>query len=154
MNWIFTLKKIPALGILVWTLLLLSGPALSQEKFLTSRHVPGYARDWNLEGSAKGTAKLIAASQKIKGDLPLLIEYSFKQGVNDFIFLEKTIPVRGIPKKIKMMLYGDKSGNSFRINFIDGEGEIFQASISQIDWDGWKEIVTSLNFSVHWGGEQ
>ena len=114
---------------------------------------PGIPEDWKLTGPAASVSNLLQSSQKLEGTFPLELRYIFKEAENDYVFLEKRLPIPGIPRSIKGSIYGDGSGNSLRINFTDGSGEFYQAVVAKIDWTGWKEIETDLIFNTHWGGD-
>lgn len=136
------------LAFALWLIPQIAGAALTETNLPS-----GSPDDWKLTGPAAGDSKLVAASQKFQGALPLEINYAFKKDQNDFIFLEKKVPLPGVPKKAKLNLYGDNSGVTVRMNFVDASGEIFQAAAAKVNWEGWKEIETDLVFPVHWGGD-
>jgi hypothetical protein len=54
-------------------------------------------------------------------------------------------------------LYGDASGCSTRLRFVDSTGQTFQADGPKIVWKGWRYVTLGLQASdstslAHWGG--
>ena len=126
--------------------------AAGAETIRLSLH-PGIPEDWKLTGPAAGVSNILQSSQKIDGELPILVRYSFKTEQNDYVFLERNLPLPGKPRRVKGSIFSDGSGNTIRMNFTDASGEFHQALVAQADWTGWKEVDTDLILGSHWGGD-
>lgn len=62
----------------------------------------------------------------------------------------------GHPAAFGLWLYGDESGNHFRVRVTDATGQTFQPSGPTITWHGWRyiEVPLSGQKSGHWGGAE
>ncbi len=62
--------------------------------------------------------------------------------------------IDGRPRAMGLWVYGDGSGNSPRIRFVDATGQTHQPSADPITWCGWRYIEFPLDGSRsgHWGG--
>lgn len=126
---------------------------LSHAAVLETYVSPERPEIWKMTGPAALSTRLIRAAKKIQDEFPLEVRYSLRIGRNDFVFIERELPLPGKPKRLKVTLYADKSGNSVRMNFKDAKGEFFQAFVTKLDWEGWREIEKDLIITGHWGGD-
>jgi hypothetical protein len=57
------------------------------------------------------------------------------------------------PKRLGVWVYGDASGNTLRLRFMDTLGQTFQASGPAIDFKGWRYVKIPMDGSdlTHWG---
>ncbi|MGD0091402.1 MAG: hypothetical protein ABSE73_15905 [Planctomycetota bacterium] len=62
--------------------------------------------------------------------------------------------IEGQPKALTLWVYGDGSGLSLRMRFMDATGQCFQPQGPTADYKGWRPIVFSLDGrdAGHWGG--
>lgn len=49
------------------------------------------------------------------------------------------------PHKIGMWVYGDNSGNSLRLRYIDATQQVFQFTFGKLDWSGWRWLEAPLD---------
>lgn len=90
-----------------------------------------------------------------EGAKVLKIEYQFGEGWK-FIRLAPKEPARieGRPQALGIWLYGDGSGTSPRLRFVDASGQTLQPSAETISWKGWRYLTLPLQGgdAGHWGG--
>ena len=97
------------------------------------------------------------AGAPIAGGKVVKVAYQFGSGWK-FIRLapqkESLKPIEGRPKALALWVYGDGSGNSPRLRFVDATGQTFQPSSDPITWKGWRWVSFPLDgtHSGHWGG--
>jgi hypothetical protein len=62
--------------------------------------------------------------------------------------------IEGQPKRLGMWIYGDSSGDSPRLRFVDATGQTHQPSAESITWTGWRYVEFPLASQPggHWGG--
>ncbi|MBN1385010.1 MAG: CIA30 family protein [Elusimicrobia bacterium] len=110
--------------------------------------------DWKLDGSAASTSQFSGLVKNFEGEkISAKLLYDFNTQENDYVNITNIIVLPSVPLRIKLKLYGDARGCSFRINIMDESGEIFQAVVvSSIGWNGWREVNEELKFDSHWGG--
>ncbi len=109
------------------------------------------AASWKLTGPA-AEASHVGRGPKKDGAESLSVDYKFAPNVNDYLFLEQSVPLPGAPKTARLSVMGDGSGISLRINVTDESGEFFQAYLCKVDWEGWRDLDVPLEYPVHWGG--
>src|SRR4030095_5221336 len=87
----------------------------------------------------------------------LQIDYRFSPGWK-FIRVAPTSPdlqkIEAQPPALGLWIYGDGSGNSPRMRFIDSTGQCFQPTAPELSYKGWRYVEFPLNSGQvgRWGG--
>jgi hypothetical protein len=100
---------------------------------------------------------LIITDGPLKGAEGVRIDYRFSTG---WKFLELhargdlSKPIGGGTWSLNMFVKGNASGDSLLMRFSDASGQVFQPSLGNIDWMGWKFVSFRLDGidTWHWGG--
>ena len=87
----------------------------------------------------------------------LKIAYDLDQGwkfARLFAQKDETRKIEGKPKAFCLWIYGDGSGNSLRLRFVDSTGQTFQPVGEPLKWKGWRCVVIRMDApnAGHWGG--
>ena len=62
--------------------------------------------------------------------------------------------IQGEPSFFGLWVYGDGTGNTLGLRFLDHTGQVFQEGGSPITWKGWRYAVFPMDTALanHWGG--
>jgi hypothetical protein len=89
----------------------------------------------------------------------LKIAYTMDQGWKFIRMVPQTDELKkidGQPKALGMWIFGDASGHSPRLRFIDSTGQCFQPIGESITWKGWRYVTFPMTAdrlaNSHWGG--
>jgi hypothetical protein len=59
-----------------------------------------------------------------------------------------------MPLRLRLMVYGDGSGNRFGVRVHDAGDERWSKAVGVLDWTGWREVTVDAPQSWgHWGGD-
>jgi polysaccharide biosynthesis protein PslG len=117
-----------------------------------------------LDGDAKvpATANLALAPAPGGADRPFAqawkLDYEFDAGwrfVRAVADTAKRITIEGRPRALGMWVFGDGSKNALRMRATDSQGQTFQPSGPDLDWQGWRWVtfdLADLKHAGHWGG--
>ncbi|MEM8530401.1 MAG: glycosyl hydrolase [Chloroflexota bacterium] len=104
---------------------------------------------WQLGNAANGRLRHTQVLQQ-EGQVGGKLTYDFASTNNDYVvFLPKEpISIPDDSYAVGLWIYGDGSGNTFRIRLVDAEGEILQYRLGTIGSAGWRLIQTPIGESV------
>jgi polysaccharide biosynthesis protein PslG len=68
--------------------------------------------------------------------------------------VEKIKTIQGEPVSFGLWVYGDGTGNTLGLRFVDRTGQVFQEGGSSITWNGWRYAVFPMGTALasHWDG--
>jgi hypothetical protein len=79
--------------------------------------------------------------------------YNFPAVADNFLVYRQTIAIAGQPAALKIMVYGDGSGNYLNAWVQDANGQIWQFTFGQIWHTGWQQMSAMLDVSRGWPNE-
>lgn len=78
------------------------------------------------------------------------LTYSFPATSNNYLVFRRTISIAGQPAALKVMVYGDGSGNFLNAWVQDANGQLWQFTFGQIYHTGWQQMSATLDVSRGW----
>ena len=76
--------------------------------------------------------------------------YAFPAVPNNYLVYRQTTPIAGQPSALKIMVYGDGSGNYLNAWVQDANNQLWQFTFGQIYHTGWQQMVAVLDVSCGW----
>jgi hypothetical protein len=78
------------------------------------------------------------------------LTYSFPATSNNYLVFRRTISIAGQPAALRIMVYGDGSGNFLNAWVQDANGQLWQFTFGQIYHTGWQQMSATLDVSRGW----
>lgn len=78
------------------------------------------------------------------------LTYSFPATSNNYLVFRQTISIAGQPVALRIMVYGDGSGNFLNAWVQDANGQLWQFTFGQIYHTGWQQMGATLDVSRGW----
>ena len=78
------------------------------------------------------------------------ITYNFPVVANNYLVFQRTLPIAGEPRSLKIMVFGDGSNNFLNAWVKDAKGQVWQYTFGRIAHTGWQEMVAPLDLSLGW----
>jgi hypothetical protein len=125
------------------------GPLLGYNPFLDG--------DAKVGGEFKVFRALPPEGPPAPGMAALRVDYRFEAGWKFFNLGMTDMGrrrIEGRPKAYGLWIYGDGSGNIFRVRFVDATGQTHQPDGPPLDWKGWRYVSLPMDGTRagHWGG--
>ena len=76
--------------------------------------------------------------------------YNFPAVSNNYLVFRQVIPIDRQPSALRIMVYGDGSGNFLNAWVQDANDQLWQFTFGQIRHTGWQEIVAPLDLGRGW----
>ena len=88
--------------------------------------------------------------QRFSGSFSGRLSYVFPGSGDDYVTLQRTIPMGGRGTALTIWVYGDGSGHHLSAVIRDGAGEVWRFPFGQINHLGWQQMTAPLDVNLPW----
>lgn len=85
------------------------------------------------------------------------LDYQFAEAVGiQYVAVPVGAPLGESPTRLRVAVWGDRTGNDLRCRLVDASGEYHQHTLGPLEFDGWFEFELDLTAppQVVWGGDE
>jgi len=112
---------------------------------------------WASESGVVATSSYSEAQAQV-GDWSGELSYDFTAAPEAYVtFRTRSLSelTEEAPTHLAVWVFGDSSGNSYRLRIVDGSGESHVTATASLDFDGWQEVSLDVDDSWSaWGGDE